>query len=91
MKGEIHIFIDLRKLNDSYVHDPFPKPFTDEVLENAGGKNPICLLMGSQCIIRSILHQRIGVRPPSQLNGVVFSIQFCLSSLKMPLQSSLGW
>lgn len=36
-KGEIHIYIDLRKLNDACVHDPFPTPFTDEVLENVGG------------------------------------------------------
>jgi hypothetical protein len=36
-KGGIHIFFDLRKLNDSFLHDPFPMPFTDEVLENVGG------------------------------------------------------
>ena len=34
--GEIHICVDLRKLNDAYVHDPFPTPFTDEVLEGVG-------------------------------------------------------
>ena len=28
--------MDLKKLNDACVHDPFPKPFTDEVLENVG-------------------------------------------------------
>jgi hypothetical protein len=27
----------LRKLNDACLHDPFPTPFTDEVLENVGG------------------------------------------------------
>eukprot|EP00253_Pinus_taeda_P029195 PITA_29195 len=37
-KGEMRICIDLKKLNDAYVHDPFPTPFTDEVLENAGGQ-----------------------------------------------------
>ncbi len=36
-KGEIRIFMDLRKLNDTCVHDPFPTPFTDEVLENFVG------------------------------------------------------
>ena len=35
--GEIHIFIDLRKLNDACVHDPFQTPFTDEVIEGIGG------------------------------------------------------
>ena len=28
--------MDLRKLNDSCVNDPFPMPFTDKVLENVG-------------------------------------------------------
>jgi hypothetical protein len=34
--GEIRICVDLRKLNDAYLHDPFPTPFTDEVLDNVG-------------------------------------------------------
>jgi hypothetical protein len=33
----IKICVDLRKLNDECLHDPFPTPFTDEVLENVGG------------------------------------------------------
>jgi len=36
--GEIRIYVDLRKLNDACLHDPFPTPFMDEVLENVGGK-----------------------------------------------------
>ena len=35
--GEIRICVDLRKLNDACVHDPFPTPFTDEVLEGVRG------------------------------------------------------
>jgi hypothetical protein len=35
---EIRICVDLRKLNDAYLHDPFPTPFTDEVLDNVGGQ-----------------------------------------------------
>ena len=31
--GEVWICVDLRKLNDAYMHDPFPIVFTDEVLE----------------------------------------------------------
>ena len=34
----IRICVDLRKLNDACLHDPFPTPFTDEVLENVGGQ-----------------------------------------------------
>ena len=37
-KGEIRIRVNLRKLNDAYLHDPFPTPFTDEVLDNVGGQ-----------------------------------------------------
>ena len=36
--GEVRICVDLRKLNDACLHDPFPNPFTDEVLENVGGQ-----------------------------------------------------
>jgi hypothetical protein len=36
-KGGIRICVDLRKLNDAFLHDPFPTPFTHEVLENVGG------------------------------------------------------
>ena len=36
--GEFRICIDLRKLNDPCLHDPFPTPFTDEVLESVGGQ-----------------------------------------------------
>jgi hypothetical protein len=35
---EIKICVDIRKLNDVYLHDPFPTPFTDEVLYNVGGQ-----------------------------------------------------
>ena len=33
-QGEIRICVDLRKLNDACLHDPFPTPFIDEVLDN---------------------------------------------------------
>jgi hypothetical protein len=36
--GEIRICVDLRKLNDAFLHDLFPTPFTDEVLDNVGGQ-----------------------------------------------------
>ena len=36
--GELRICVDLRKLNDACLHDPFSTPFTDEVLENVGGQ-----------------------------------------------------
>ena len=30
--GEFRICVELRKLNDACLHDPFPTPFTNEVL-----------------------------------------------------------
>ena len=36
--SEVWIYVDLRKLNDDFLHDPFPTPFTDEVLESVGGQ-----------------------------------------------------
>jgi putative transposase len=37
-QDRLRICIDLRKLNDACLHDLFPTPFTDEVLENVGGR-----------------------------------------------------
>lgn len=37
-KDEIRIFVDLWKLNDACIHDPFPMSFMNEVLENVGGQ-----------------------------------------------------
>ena len=36
--SEVRICVDLRKLNDACLHDPFPTLFTDEVLESVGGQ-----------------------------------------------------
>ena len=37
-KEEIRICVNLRKLNDACLHDPFPTLFTDEVLDNVGNQ-----------------------------------------------------
>ena len=37
-KGGIRICVDIRKLNDAFLHDPFPTHFKDEVLDNVGGQ-----------------------------------------------------
>ena len=36
--GEVRISVDLRKLNDVCMHDPFLTPFIDEVLKGLGGQ-----------------------------------------------------
>ena len=35
-KRGIQICVVIRNLNDACVHDPFPNPFTDDVLQNVG-------------------------------------------------------
>ena len=37
--SEVMICEDLRKLNNACLHDPFPTPFTDEVLESVYGQD----------------------------------------------------
>jgi hypothetical protein len=36
----IQICMVLRKLNNACLHDPFPTPFTDDVLDNVVGQKP---------------------------------------------------
>jgi len=45
MRGII-MFVDFRKLNDACLHDPFPAPFTGEVLENVGGQEAYSFIDG---------------------------------------------
>ena len=45
-KGEMRICVDLRKLIDTCVHDPFPTPLTDEVLENVGSQEAYSFMDG---------------------------------------------
>ena len=36
--GKVRICVNLRKLNDACMQDPFLTPFIDEVLEGVGGQ-----------------------------------------------------
>ena len=45
----ISICVDLRKLNDAFLHDPFPTPFTDAVLENVGDQEEYSFTDGFSC------------------------------------------
>jgi hypothetical protein len=45
-QGGIRICVDRRKLNDPCLHDPFPTPFTYEVLENVGGQEGYSFIDG---------------------------------------------
>lgn len=56
-KGEIIICVDLRKLNDTSLHDPFPTPFTDEVLDNVGGQEVYPFIDGFLGYHHIIIHE----------------------------------
>jgi hypothetical protein len=43
---EIKICVDIRNLNDVCIHDPFPTPFTNEVLDNVGGQEEYSFIDG---------------------------------------------
>jgi hypothetical protein len=51
-QGGIEICVDLRKLNYSCLHDHFPTPFIDEVLENVRGQQSYSFTDGFHDIIR---------------------------------------
>ena len=64
-KGEIRICVDLRKLNDAFVHDPFPTPFTNEVLDNVGGQEVYSFTDGfSGYRAKSGFMRKMDIRPP---------------------------
>ena len=44
--GEVWICVDLRKLNDVCMHDPFLTPITDEVLEGVGSQKMYSFMDG---------------------------------------------
>jgi hypothetical protein len=44
--GYIRICLDLRKMNDACLLDLFPTPFTDEVLDNVGGREVYSFIDG---------------------------------------------
>ena len=51
--GEVCIYVEMRKMNDAFLHDPFLTPFIDEVLESVEVRKCIPLLMDSLVTIRS--------------------------------------
>ena len=76
-KGEIRIYVDLRKLNDACLHHPFPTPFTDEVLDNVGGQEVYSFTDGFSGYHQIKLLQRIDIKQPSLQKWDLSSIQLC--------------
>jgi hypothetical protein len=76
-QGGIRICIDLRKLNDACLHDPFPTPFTDEVLENVGGHKVYSFTDGFSGYHQIKIAQKTDTRPLLLQNGDPTSTQSC--------------
>jgi len=72
---KIKIYVDLRKLNDACLHDPFPTPFTNEVLDNVEARRYILLQMDFQDTVRSGLPRKIAIRLPFPQNRDPTNIQ----------------
>jgi len=43
--------MDLQKLKDACVHDPFPTPFTDEALDNVGNQEAYSFTNGFSLVM----------------------------------------
>jgi hypothetical protein len=61
--GGIRICINLRKLNDACLHDPFRTLFTNELLGNVGVKKNISSLMDSLGTMILKSRKRIDIKP----------------------------
>jgi hypothetical protein len=68
-QGGIRIYVDLRNLNEFCLHDPFPTPFTYEILENVGGQETYSFTDGF-----SLYHQ-IKIAPKDR-HKTTFSIDW---------------
>jgi len=70
--------VDLRKLNDAFVHDPFPTLFTDEVLENFGGQEAYSFMDGFS------RYHKIKIAPEDR-NKTTFTTEWgCFQYIIMP-------
>ena len=68
-KDEIRICVDLRRLNDTCIHNHFPTLFTDEALDNVGGQEAYSFIDGflGHHHIKIVLEDRS--RQPSPRSG----------------------
>ena len=73
-KGEIRICVDLRKLNDASVHDPFPHHLQMRCLIMWEDKKCTLSQMDSQDTIRLKFIKKIGIRQLLQQNGAPFRV-----------------
>jgi hypothetical protein len=87
---DIRVCVDYRSLNVACVHDPFPTPFSDEVLDQVAGNEAYSFTDGFSDITRFKSSRKIRRRLPSLLSGDHFPTMLCLLGLRMPQQCFLG-
>jgi len=85
--GEIKICVDLRKLNDACLTDPFPTPFIDEVLDSIGGHEAYSFTDGFSGYDHIKLLRKIGTRQHLQWRKAITSILLCHLGSRMPQPS----
>lgn len=77
-KDEIRISVDLKKLNDACVHDPFLTPFSDEVLDNVGGQEAYSFIDGFHG------HHQIKIMPEDKSKTIFKTEWGCFRYTVMP-------
>jgi hypothetical protein len=85
-QGGIRICVDFRKLNDDLLHDPFPTPFIDEVLENVGRQESYSFTDGFSRIHQIRIAPKDRHRVHLQQNGDHICIRLFLLDSRMRLQ-----
>ena len=75
--GEVRICVDLRKLNDAYMHDPFSTSFTNEVLEGVGGQEMYSFTYRFSGYHQMRIARRIDTKLPLSLSGAASNTQRC--------------
>jgi hypothetical protein len=78
---DIRAFVDYSSLKLDYVHNPFPTPFSDEVLNQLVGNEAYISIMVSWVIIKSELWKRKIRRTLLLPIGVIFLIMEILFPL----------
>jgi hypothetical protein len=86
---DIQVCVDYRILNVACVHDPFPTPFSDEVLDQVAETKHIPLQMVFLDTTRFESPKKTRKILPSLLSGDHFPIMLCLLGSRIPQQCSL--
>jgi hypothetical protein len=75
--------MDIRKTNDACLHDPFLTPFTDELIENVGGREAYYFIDGFSGYHQIKISQEEVAKLHLRWNGEVTSIQYCYMTMNL--------